>query len=76
MVPSTATFAESLVFSLGRRANRVDKRGSDVNITPYWGHELVRMLVAWLPRSTTEGMMIKNMTEMKEKLEIKYKRRT
>jgi len=71
-VPSATKFAESLVFSIGRRANR--KRGSDVFVTPYWGHAVQRFMIGFMPLRVVEKFVIKSVTEVKERIEKDRKR--
>jgi len=72
IVPSAEHFAKSLVFSLGRRRNR--NRGSDIFVTPYWGHKLTGIIFALIPRGIAENMLIKIMRRLKEQFDKQAKR--
>ena len=79
VVPSADKFSRSLLFEIGRRKHqgkggRGGRGGTHVLVTPYWGHQLERMMLAVIPGSKIEEITIKRVNETKVMLEEKYKR--
>lgn len=68
-VPTAAVFARSLVSTLSRRRFWTEKRGGNVLVTPYWTHELERMLVSIAPRGMVEKAIVTRMGLLKSSVE-------
>lgn len=52
---------------LGMRSNRTPKLGTNVCITPFWGHELGKIIFGFMPRWAVESIMRNVMVGMKAK---------